>query len=77
MINFAELKDGLSEHLDDDLRWHEIGTEQIQDKIEQVDVRHCEAELRIVLSEQKFQNLKSTNFQPIRDALSKLFARWL
>ena len=67
----------MSKHLEDGLRWEEIDTEQILDRIRQVDAKHCEAELGNVLSDEKFKDLKDRDFQPLRDALLALFADWL
>jgi len=73
----ARLHNTLLQHLEDNLRWQEIDKEQILERIGQVDARRCEAELSTVLSEEKFQDLKSKNFEPLRDVLLSLFANWL
>ncbi len=73
----ATLGSNLKQHLEDDLRWNEIESEQIIERINQVDIRHCEAELGNVLPTAEFKDLRDENFEPLRDSLLKLFADWV
>jgi len=69
----GELDDGLA----DILAMRELDGEDIAARIEELDTKKCEAELRSVLPIQIYQPLEETGFQPLRDSLRKLFQKWL
>lgn len=73
----ATLANGFRDHLDDQMRWQEIEKEEIEGRIHQVDRRHCDAELKNIISQQIFDDLQNKDFRPLRDTLSQLFLDWL
>jgi hypothetical protein len=66
----------LSNHLEDTLMGHEIEATDIATRIDQVDSKHC-SELRALLPSDVFEALAKEEFSPLRDALRKLYHRWL
>jgi len=43
----------------------------------QVGAKRCRAELKYYVPEQAYKNLEKLDFQPLRDALTKIFHEWL
>jgi len=64
-------------HLDDALKNNEIDADAIAARIKQVNERLCKAELQSVLPTDVFDRLEREHFQPLRDPLNELYARWL
>jgi len=69
----GELEDGLA----DILAMRELDGEDIAARIEEMDTKKCEAQLRSVLPIEIYQPLEEAGFQPLRDSLLKLFQKWL
>ena len=67
----------LKKHLEDDLRWEEIGAEQLRERIKQIDPKRCRAELANILPEKTFNDLREKDFQSLRDVFLKIFEDWL
>jgi len=72
----ATLTGNLKSHLEDILSG-EFDSERLHERIDQVDQRRCEAELRDRLPGDVYKGLKKVDFQPVRDALLELFHEWL
>jgi len=72
----ATLKGNLKNHLEDVL-YGGFESDRILKRINQVDVRRCQAELKDKLPETVYKKLEQADFQPIRDALLRLFDEWL
>ena len=73
----AAVRATLEDHLSDALAIHEIGREEILARIAQVTTPLCRAQLSDVLPEQEYRALERADFQPLRDALRKLFQKWV
>jgi len=72
----ASLTGNLKNHLEDML-YAEFDADRVRERIKQVDARRCRAELKDNLPDEVYQNLEELDFQPLRDALTKLFHAWL
>ena len=72
----ATLQGNLKNHLEDVL-YDEFESDRILKRINQVDARRCQAELKDRLPETVYKKLEQADFQPIRDALLRLFDEWL
>jgi hypothetical protein len=72
----ATLKGNLKNHLED-LLYGEFESDRILKRINQVDARRCQAGLKDKLPETVYKKLEQADFQPIRDALLRLFDEWL
>jgi len=66
----------LKNHLEDVL-YDEFESDRILKRINQVDARRCQAELKDRLPETVYKKLEQADFQPIRDALLRLFDEFL
>lgn len=73
----ATLSGTPKQQLEDTLAWREIGSQDIRGRIESVTANLCRAELKEFLPEETYKRLEDAGFQPVRDALSKLFEDWL
>ena len=73
----ASLSVILKAHLADTLIASEVGAIDIGKRIDQIDEKHCTAELRPLLPTKAFENLARQNFKPLRDALLDLYRDWL
>jgi Nucleotidyl transferase AbiEii toxin, Type IV TA system len=73
----ADLHANLNEHLSDAMAMREIDSDEILARIAQVDSKLCRFQLRDTLPEAEYDALERADFQPLRDALRKLFQRWL
>jgi Nucleotidyl transferase AbiEii toxin, Type IV TA system len=73
----AVLDDNLRRHLEDDLRWEEIQSEQISSRIGQIDTRRCTAELAPILPATVFGQLQAEDFASLRNCVRDLFLAWL
>jgi len=72
----ASLTGNLKGHLEDML-YGEFDADRIRERIKQVDAKRCRAELKDYLPEEVYKNLEKLDFQPLRDALTKIFHEWL
>ena len=72
----ASLTGNLKNHLEDML-YGEFGVDRIRERIKQVDAKRCRAELKDKLPDEVYRNLEELDFQPLRDALAKIFHEWL
>jgi len=72
----ASLTGNLKGHLEDML-YGEFDADRIRERIKQVDTKRCRAELKDHLPNEIYQNLEGLDFQPLRDALTKIFQEWL
>jgi hypothetical protein len=66
----------LKEHLSDMLIG-EFDSERIRERIERINAKLCRADLKSILPEAVYRPLEESDFQPLRDALRKIFADWL
>lgn len=71
----AELSGNLKQYLDDLM----IGSdsEMIQERIRLLDRDHCRADLENFIPDGEYRSLEQLDFEPLRDAVSKIFAEWL
>ena len=72
----ASLTGNLKDHLEDML-YGEFDADRIRERIQQVDAKRCRAELKDHLPDEIYQSLEELDFQPLRDALTKIFHEWL
>jgi hypothetical protein len=72
----ASLTGNLRNHLEDML-YGEFDADRIRERIGQVDAKRCRAELKDTLPDEIYQNLEKQDFQPLRDALTRIFHDWL
>jgi hypothetical protein len=70
------LSEQLENHLEDTLSGSEIETADITARIEQLDEKRC-SELRSLIPPSLFELLAKEQFEPIRDSVRELYARWL
>jgi hypothetical protein len=74
----AELDDNLTVHLQDGPISERLeDPEFIRKRIDAINPKLCEAELRRYLPDEVFQELASQDFEPLRQALRNLFSEWL
>jgi nucleotidyltransferase AbiEii toxin of type IV toxin-antitoxin system len=73
----AALNEALEVQLETTLSWEEIDSEDNQNRIALIDGKRCRAELQPVLPDSVYEPHAATKFQPLRDALTHLFKRWL
>ena len=73
----AVLDETLKAHLKDLVKWRELDTELIKEKIEQITPKLCRAELKSVLPEEWYNSLNVEEFESLRAAVRALFAEWL
>ena len=73
----ATLDANLRASLADTLSAHEVETEDIIKRIDQVNETRCESELRPVLPAGVFEDLAKEGFAPLRNRLRELYAEWL
>ena len=74
----AKLTDTLKIHLEDGPAADRIeDPDYISKRIQQVNASVCRPELEPVLPEDTYRELEGRDFQPLRDALTKLFSEWL
>lgn len=71
------LSDHLTAHLSDALAMREAGEAEIRERIGQITVKLCRAQLGEVLPEAEYQALERAGFEPLRAAVQKLFQNWL
>ena len=64
-------------HLEDALKWREVSSEEINERIESVNHKLCQAELKPVLPEEVYAELEQDNFEVLRAALRSVYADWL
>lgn len=72
----ASVTGNLKNHLEDMLHG-EFDADRIRERIKQVDAKRCRAELKDKLPDEVYRNLEELDFQPLRDALAKIFHEWL
>ena len=72
----ASLTGNLKGHLQD-LLHGEFDADRIRERIKQVDAKRCRAELKDKLPDEVYRNLEELDFQPLRNALAKIFHEWL
>lgn len=72
----ATLSGNLEQHLEDMLVG-EFNSDRIRERIESIDSKLCRADLKTILPESEYAPLEESNFQPVRDALGRVFERWL
>lgn len=73
----AKLDPVLKGHLEDALKWREVGREEIHERIESVSQKLCRAELKPVLPDEVYAELEQDDFEILRAALRSVFAEWL
>jgi hypothetical protein len=71
------LDENLKHHLTDTLMSQEIEKNYILGRIEQIDPKRCESELRPLLPSEVFETLAKHEFRQLRDALLGLYKDWL
>ena len=72
----AVLHANLRGHLEDTLLSHELDSDSISERIEQVDFNRCRIELKPILPPD-VASLESVEFEPLRNALRELYEEWL
>jgi hypothetical protein len=77
LLRGAKLDGVLKGHLEDALKWREVGREEINERIEGVNQKLCRAELKPVLPEDVYTELEQDDFEILRAALRSMFAEWL
>jgi Nucleotidyl transferase AbiEii toxin, Type IV TA system len=77
LLRGAKLDAVLKGHLADALKWREIGSKDIAERIEKVDHKLCRAELRPVLPDEVYAELEQDDFAILRAALRSVFKQWL
>lgn len=77
LLRGAKLDGVLKGHLEDALKWREVGREEINERIEGVNQKLCRAELKPVLPEDVYTELEQDDFDLLRAALRSVFAEWL
>ena len=77
LLRGAKLDSVLKGHLEDALRWRELGREEINERIESVNQRLCRAELKPVLPDEVYEELEQDDFAILRAALRSVFAELL
>ena len=77
LLRGAKLDSVLKGHLEDALKWREIGREEINARIEKVDEKLCRSELKPVLPDEVYKELEQDNFEILRAAVRSVFAEWL
>jgi hypothetical protein len=70
------LQGPLKNHLEDMLSG-EFDADRIQERIKQIDAKRCRAELKDKLPDEVYRNLEELDFQPLRDAVTRIFHEWL
>jgi predicted nucleotidyltransferase component of viral defense system len=73
----AALDDILKAHLSDGLAAERLEPEFINKRIAQITRQRCQPELQPFLPETVYRELDRSDFKPLRDAVSALFAEWL
>jgi hypothetical protein len=77
LLRGAKLDSVLKGHLEDALKWREVGRQEITERIERVNQKLCRAELKPVLPDEVYTELEQDDFEILRAALRSLFADWL
>ena len=77
LLRGAKLDGTLKAHLEDALKWGEVGREEISRRVESVNQKLCRAELRPVLPDKVYEELEQDDFEILRAALRSVFAEWL
>jgi hypothetical protein len=77
LLRGAKLDSVLKGHLEDVLKWREVGREEILERIERVNQKLCRAELKPVLPDEVYTELERDDFEILRAALRSVFAKWL
>jgi hypothetical protein len=72
----ATLNENLQQHLEDHLRWNELDSDDIKERIEKA-IELVPAELKAYLPEKIYKNIEADNFLHIRNALESTFVKWL
>jgi hypothetical protein len=72
----AEFSGNLKQHLEDQMIG-EFDAEHIRERIESVDPKRCRSELESFIPESTYRELEALGFQPLRDALERIFEDWL
>jgi Nucleotidyl transferase AbiEii toxin, Type IV TA system len=72
----ATLSSNLEKHLEDMLVG-EFDSERIRERIEQINSKLCRADLKNILPDPEYGPLEESDFEPLRDALRRLFEKWL
>jgi hypothetical protein len=72
----AELSGPLKQHFED-LLIGEFDSERIRERIESLTPERCRAELKTILLVGVYERLDEQDFQPLKDAVLKLFQEWL
>lgn len=73
----ARLNPNLRAHLHDALLSNEIDTELISNRIEQIEPRLCNLELKPILPFEIYSALETLAFDPLRSALKNIYREWL
>jgi hypothetical protein len=77
LLRGAKLGAVLKGHLEDALKWREVGREEIAERIERVNRKLCRAELKPVLPDEVYTELEQDDFEILRAALRSIFSDWL
>jgi hypothetical protein len=77
MDSGASLDEQLENYLNETLSREELEAAEIRKRISSVNEKRCQADLRRALPDEVYKPLEEAKFQPLRDALLRLFERWL
>jgi hypothetical protein len=73
----AALSANLRAHLQDTVLANEIDSHAIANRIDRVDKNLCRVELKPILPPDAYAALEGAEFEPLREALRRLYGEWL
>ena len=73
----ATLNANLRAHLQDTMLANEIDSNTIANRIDRVDRNLCRAELKPILPADVYAALEGAEFEPLREALRRVYGEWL
>jgi hypothetical protein len=77
LLRGAKVDAQLKGHLEDTLKWREVGADEINERIARLDAKTCKAELKPVLPDEVYAELEQDGFEILRAAVRSVFAEWL
>ncbi|MBV9888784.1 MAG: nucleotidyl transferase AbiEii/AbiGii toxin family protein [Acidobacteria bacterium] len=77
LLRGAKFDAQLRGHLADALKWREVDTDQINERIARLTAKACRAELKPVLPDEVYAELELDDFEILRTAVRIVFEQWL
>jgi hypothetical protein len=71
----AKFSGNLKQHLDDLMM--EFDSETIRERIESINPALCRTDLEDFIPDDVYRTLEESDFEPLKDAVSEIFAEWL